>query len=258
MNPSDPVQLIVLADDFGMCHAVNDGIVAAFTEGILTQSTLMVPCPWFREAVDLARRHRIPVGIHYTLTCDWENLGWGPVTKAASLTAGDGCFHRTTAAALAHARHEEMVAEMVAQTERLIATGLSHTHFECHMDCISIAACEEITARYGKRSRQIQIPSGIKFRSIVRLSERDAAVKKAWLLDELAALEPGVHLLVCHCGKPGPELASVTPSTAKAYRWAEEYRTSDLAVLTDPEIRRQVDRLGIRLRSFADVELPAC
>jgi chitin disaccharide deacetylase len=249
------VQLIVLSDDFGMCHAVNEGIVEAFTEGILTQSTLMVPCPWFSEAVALARRHRIPVGIHYTLTCDWEHLRWGPLTRAPSLTDGEGAFHRTVAAALAHARPDEIVAEYAAQTDRLIATGLVHTHFECHMNIIPVAACAEMTRRYGRRSRQLEVPGAIRFASVLRLTERDTAEKKPWLLARLAALTPGVHLLVCHCGRPGPELSSLTPRDAGPYRWTEEYRAADLALMTDPEVRAEIDRLGIRLRSFADADL---
>jgi chitin disaccharide deacetylase len=250
------VQLVVISDDFGMCHAVNTGTVEAFTDGIVTQSTLMVPCPWFDEAVTLAKRHRIPVGIHYTLTCDWEYLRWGPLTRAPSLTNAEGSFHATIAVARAHARGDEVVAEMTAQTDRVLATGLVPTHFDCHMQCISAAACDEIGKRYGKRWRRIGIPDGMALTSMVGLTDRDADVKKRWLMDHLAALQPGVHVLICHCGSPGPELASVTPCSSAVYRWAEEYRASDLAVLTDPHVRAQVDRLGIRLRSFADVEFP--
>jgi hypothetical protein len=39
-------RLVIQADDFGMCHAVNEGIERTFLEGVLTQTTAMPPCPW--------------------------------------------------------------------------------------------------------------------------------------------------------------------------------------------------------------------
>ena len=84
-RPEDRIRLIVQADDFGMCHAVNEGVVEAFLDGILTQATMMVPCPWFAEAADLAHRHGIPVGMHSTLTCEWDAMRWRPLTRGRSL-----------------------------------------------------------------------------------------------------------------------------------------------------------------------------
>ncbi len=64
VNASGDIRLIVRGDDFGMCHAVNQGIAAAFGEGIVTTSSAMAPCPWFGEAVEIARDLRIPLGVH--------------------------------------------------------------------------------------------------------------------------------------------------------------------------------------------------
>jgi predicted glycoside hydrolase/deacetylase ChbG (UPF0249 family) len=49
--------LVVMSDDFGMCEAVNEGIVRASVDGILTDTNLMAPCAAFQEACGLARRH---------------------------------------------------------------------------------------------------------------------------------------------------------------------------------------------------------
>jgi predicted glycoside hydrolase/deacetylase ChbG (UPF0249 family) len=68
------VRLIVQGDDFGMCHAVNVGTMQAFQEGILTQASTMAACPWFTEAAALARESGIPLGVHQTLTCEWDFL----------------------------------------------------------------------------------------------------------------------------------------------------------------------------------------
>src|SRR5437867_10269497 len=58
-------RLIVNADDFGSSEAVNEAVVCAFTEGVLTSCSLMVTGEAFAHAVSLAKAHpRLAVGIH--------------------------------------------------------------------------------------------------------------------------------------------------------------------------------------------------
>ena len=49
--PADARLLIVNADDFGMCHAIDAGILRAFREGIVSSTSLMMPCPWAGHAL---------------------------------------------------------------------------------------------------------------------------------------------------------------------------------------------------------------
>src|SRR5437867_2488730 len=126
------VKLVVQCDDFGMCHAGNLGAVRAFTEGILTQASVMVPCPWFREAARLAKEHAIPVGVHLTLTSEWDYLRWGPLTSGRSLVGADGRFPRTIDAVRETATVEEMTQEFAAQTELFVGEGLVPEYFDCH------------------------------------------------------------------------------------------------------------------------------
>ena len=48
------IRLVVQADDLGMCRAVNEGIENAVADGIVTQTSVMAPTPWFAEGA--ARR----------------------------------------------------------------------------------------------------------------------------------------------------------------------------------------------------------
>jgi len=50
--------LIVNCDDLGSSHAANVAIADSMENGIATSATLMVPCPWAREAADSLRRSR--------------------------------------------------------------------------------------------------------------------------------------------------------------------------------------------------------
>jgi hypothetical protein len=244
------VQLIVQGDDFGMCHAVNTGTVRAFTEGILTQSSTMVPCPWFPEAAHLATEHGLPLGIHSTLTCEWDGLRWAPLTAGKTLRGADGTCVRTVPEAR-EIDPEEATEELVAQAERFLAAGLELTYFDVHMGMSQVPAYTEVSRRYGVPFLYPGVPSSLTFASIKGLSDRPAESKKEWLLGYLERRTPGVHLLVCHCASDDPELAALVRPESPVFPWAREHRVSDLATLTDPDVRAAVDRLGIELTTVA-------
>ena len=62
--PVDARLLIINADDFGICNAVNDAIIQSLKEGVVHSTTLMVPCPWANHAMRfLAQNPEIPFGI---------------------------------------------------------------------------------------------------------------------------------------------------------------------------------------------------
>lgn len=251
MGDEPTIQLVVQSDDLGMCHAVNTGTVAAFVDGIVTQAAMMVPCPWFEEGAALALEHGLPVGVHQTLTCEWDFLRWRPLTAGPSLVGEDGTFRRTVEDAQASITHEEAVAELVAQTDRFLEAGLTINHFCTHMGPIAEGAYAEIAERYGRPYLYPGTPRSLAFESIIWLSPRAADAKLAYLVHRLETLGPGVHLLNAHCATPGDELASITRPGSDTFRWAEEYRRSDLEVLTHPEVRAAVDRLGIQLTTSA-------
>jgi len=58
--------LIVNGDDFGLSPGVNEGILAAHTSGILTSTSMMVFAPAAAEAADAASMHPgLSVGMHF-------------------------------------------------------------------------------------------------------------------------------------------------------------------------------------------------
>ncbi len=253
-----PPQLVVQGDDFGMCHAVNTGTVRAFTEGVLTQASTMVACPWFPEAAALATAHGLPLGIHSTLTCEWDGLRWGPLSGGRSLVEADGTFHRTVDGAR-RADADEATDELVAQTERFLAAQLPLTYFDVHMGLSQLPAYDAVSSRYDVPFLYPGVPASLTFASIKMLSERSAEEKKDWLLGYLERLadRPGVHLLVSHCAADDPELAALVQPDSPVFPWAREYRVSDLAVLTDPDVRAAVDAHGIELVSVATADFTA-
>ncbi len=249
-------QLIIQGDDLGMCHAVNTGTLRAFTDGIVTQASVMVPCPWFPEAAALATEHGLPVGIHATLTCEWDGLRWGPLTGGASLLDDDGRTSHRTVAGAKGADPTEATDELVAQTERFLAAGLDLTYYDVHMGLSQLPAYDAVSTRYGVPFLYPGVPASLSFASIKMLSERPADAKKDWMLGYLERLadRPGVHLLVSHCADDDPELAALVRLDSPVHAWARDYRVSDLAVLTDPDVVGAVESAGIQLVSVATAD----
>ncbi|HYZ93234.1 MAG TPA: ChbG/HpnK family deacetylase [Actinomycetota bacterium] len=250
---SDAIKLVVQCDDFGMCHAGNVGAVEAFKDGILTQASVMVPCPWFREAARLAKEHSLPVGVHLTLTSEWDYLRWGPLTSGRSLVGDDGRLPKTIDAVREKAKQDEMLEEFVAQAELFRGEGLEIGYFDCHMGVVTPEPYAAVCERYG---RPFDYPIGdvaVGFDSIHMLSGRPRAEKIPYLVDRISALEPGKHLIVSHCAVDSDELRSMTSDDAENNEWALEYRVSDLAALTSDEVKKAVADRGAELVSVAEL-----
>src|SRR4051812_15001424 len=80
--PDDARLLMINADDFGMCHSNNEAILEALLNGVVTSTTLMMPCPWSRYAIDILKAHpEIPFGVHLTLVSEFDGFRWGPLSS---------------------------------------------------------------------------------------------------------------------------------------------------------------------------------
>ncbi len=131
-----PRRLIVNADDFGRSAAINQAVVRAHTEGILTTTSLMVNEPACADAVALARQHpRLGVGLHLTLLCGRSALRPEQIPGLVNSHA-----EFPTAPAAAGFRYfflprlrEQLRAEIHAQFEKFHATGLPLDHVNGHL-----------------------------------------------------------------------------------------------------------------------------
>jgi predicted glycoside hydrolase/deacetylase ChbG (UPF0249 family) len=136
--PSDARLLIVNADDFGMCHAVNEAVIRTLGKGVLRSTTLMVPCPWALHAMHFLGEHpEIPFGVHLTALSDGVDYRWGPVTpleKVPSLVDRAGHFYNFEHMPqfLAQVDMDELELEFRAQIEAVLAAGLHPTHLDWH------------------------------------------------------------------------------------------------------------------------------
>ncbi|HXJ16101.1 MAG TPA: ChbG/HpnK family deacetylase, partial [Candidatus Polarisedimenticolia bacterium] len=128
-------ELIVNADDFGLTRGVNEGIVRASQEGILTSATLMANGPAFEDAVDRARQcPRLGVGCHLALV---GGRVVAPREKIPSLADRDGRLPRSIGVLMAKlstglVRTKDIEAEFRAQIEKICRAGIEPTHLDTH------------------------------------------------------------------------------------------------------------------------------
>jgi hopanoid biosynthesis associated protein HpnK len=157
-------KLIVNADDFGISLEVNDAIISAHREGVLTSTSLMVTGEAFDDAVRLARENpRLGVGIHLVTVMGRSAL---PASEIPSLVDSEGNFSNDPINAglkyfFSPRARRELRRELPAQFERFKSTGLPLSHVDGHLHLhvhpvIFLIAIEQ-AAKYGARCMRVPV-----------------------------------------------------------------------------------------------------
>jgi predicted glycoside hydrolase/deacetylase ChbG (UPF0249 family) len=106
--------LITNADDFGFTRDVNEGIVHAHRQGILTATTLMATGAAFDHAVGLARENpELDVGVHLVLV-------------------GSEGYPATVARLVASLGRIRIYDELARQISKVVDAGIRPTHLDTH------------------------------------------------------------------------------------------------------------------------------
>ena len=257
---ADDRLLIVNCDDLGSTHAANIGVYESLREGIATSATLMVPCPWARDA---AARHRgEDVGVHLTLNAELDHYRWGPITHAPSLLDGDGGFPRTLRDVWDHADLDEVRRELRAQIERAILWGFDISHLDSHMGSVQLRpeffdVYLDLAVEFGlplrlsgastERTigfpfRQLAGDEGVVFPDhFVRV--RSGVGSRRDIERAVMELRPGVTEVYVHPAVDSPELRAATPD------WAARVDDHDL-VTSDRSLRSMLERAGVHLVGY--------
>ena len=141
--------IIINADDFGMCRSANEAIFGLFESGSIVSSTIMMPCPEAKAAVQFAVDHpQYAIGVHLTMTNEWgERWPWGPLTDGKSLRNPEGRMWPESDDFEAHCDYDEAVAETVAQIEYCENKGMKPSHVDSHMGAL-----------YGMNGKLLMLP----------------------------------------------------------------------------------------------------
>lgn len=134
-------KLIVNADDFGYCEAVNYGIISSHVNGIVTSTTIMANMMGFNHAVKLLEEFdNLGCGVHMTLSCNKplnDNL--------KTLVDENGRFYRRiNEEVLKKIDLDELYIEFCTQIDKVIESGVKITHLDSHHHVHTIPQFEEV------------------------------------------------------------------------------------------------------------------
>jgi predicted glycoside hydrolase/deacetylase ChbG (UPF0249 family) len=265
--PADARLLIINADDFGMCNAVNEAIFRTLKEGVVQSTTLMVPCPWVSHAMRFLAGHpEIPFGVHLTAIGDSVNYRWRPLTspeKVPSLVDPNGYFYNFEAmpAFLAQVRLDQLEVEFRAQIEAVLSAGLMPTHLDWH--ALRIGGRPDIVDLMIRLAKEYGLALRVMGRASIEkvLSQglpcNDYDFLDSYLLDPvnkssrfaqmLRGLPTGLSEWAVHPGLEDNELLAIEPN-------GKHERQADFDFLISQEAKDIVREEGIILLDYRDLQ----
>jgi predicted glycoside hydrolase/deacetylase ChbG (UPF0249 family) len=260
------IRLIVRGDDIGCAHDVNLAIIACYEKGVLSAAEVMVPCAWFEEAAKMLNKHPgIDVGIHLTLTSEWDNIKWRPLTHAPSLTNADGYFYQVTredwgdwppGTGFLDAKPDlkEVEQELRAQIELAMKKIKNVTHVSSHMGAATVTPeLKEITERLAREYGLVCLGSGTPpVKGIGPDSPWDASASDRIdaFVKTLKALTPGTYMAVEHPGYATSELEGMGHP---GYENVHTHRQGVTEIFTSSKVKEAIKEKGIKLIGYADL-----
>ncbi len=281
--PDDRV-VIFHADDVGMCQASIPAFFDLIEFGLVSCGAVMVPCPWFPLVAERCREQPgVDLGVHLTLTSEWDTLRWGPISTRepdSGLMDDEGYFYRSSEEVGAHGDPGAVQVEMQAQVERALAAGIDVTHVDTHMGAV---AHPKFVSIYVQMALQYRLPpmiprldeagwrevgfdaemAAFAAQFVQELEgqglplldhltglplEEDPGDRIAMTKREIDALPPGLSHLLFHPAQDSPELRAITPN------WRS--RVADYEAFSSEELRRYVRDEGVHVigyRSLRDL-----
>jgi predicted glycoside hydrolase/deacetylase ChbG (UPF0249 family) len=264
--------VIVHADDLGMCQATLPAFADLLDFGLVASGAAMVPCAWFPAVADWCHQHpAADVGVHLTLTSEWQTYRWGPLSTrdpASGLLDLAGYFHSSVAALREQAETDAVAVEMRLQLARARQAGLEPTHLDCHMYAgleppflapyLGLSAAQRLPAmvvRHGPyvgqgrdallASRETQgLP--IFDRLVVMGRHGPPAERVAQAKQLFTQMAPGLTCLLLHPAQDTPELRAIVPD------W--RYRVADYEAFLSVELRQYVRNAGLQVMGYRTLQ----
>ena len=270
--PRDAKLLILHADDLGFAHSANAASFDALDKGVISSASIMVPTPWITEVAAYARAHPdADLGLHLTLTAEWETYRWGSVEskdKVPSLLDPDGTFPNNDSVVGVRAKQAEIELELRAQIQRAMALGIRPTHLDSHMG--SLFTTPALLATYVKIAHEYHLPflalrnnpfggppmplapNDIPLDALIQAFEVGSAEKwKEFYLNAIANLKPGLTEIIVHLGHDDAELQAVTVNQEP---WGSAWRQRDYNVVTSPEFKKALQDNKVILIKWRDLQ----
>lgn len=272
--PKNTKLLIIHADDIGVSHSENTASIYAIEKGSVSSGSIMVPCPWMPEIAAYAKAHpNADLGLHLTLTAEWNQYKWGPVlprTEVPSLVDDKG-FFPDNSGAVAKAKVADIEKELRAQVERAKQFGIDPTHFDTHMG--SVLSTVDIAKVYVKLGHDYKVPvlmSPIVAKMFLNVDVKDLGAEndvladnvimaqpddfkggmKAFYTKAFKGIQPGLNVLLLHAAHSDDEMKAVTVGHPD---YGAEWRQADFDFFTSEECKKLLQENNIKVVTWKEI-----
>ncbi len=259
------IKLIIRGDDMGYSHSGNEALIKCYKDGIEKSIEVIVPSPWFPEAVKLLKENPgVDVGIHLAITSEWENIKWRPISDCQSLKDADGYFFPMIFPNKNYPgksikendwKIEDIEKEFRAQVELALKNIPRVSHISSHMGCTNIAP--EVLAMAKKLAAEYHIDIDLQDLHVQPASydglHKTSAEKLESFTKMLDKLQPGnTYLFVDHPGLDNDELRAIFHI---GYENVAEDRQGVTDLFTNKKLKSIIEERGIVLISYKDLLL---
>jgi predicted glycoside hydrolase/deacetylase ChbG (UPF0249 family) len=270
---SRDAKLVILhADDLGFAHSADVASFDALDKGAISSASIMIPTPWVTEVAAYARTHpNADLGLHLTLTSEWETYRWGstaPASEVPSLLDPDGTLPNEESIVAKRAKPAEVERELRAQIDRAIALGIKPTHLDSHMG--SLFTTPVLFATLIKVAHDYHLPfltlrtnpfggpppplaaNDIPLDAIIIAGAEVPRDKwKEFYLNAIANLKPGITEIIVHLGHDDAELQAVTVNHEP---YGSAWRQRDYDVVNSPEFKKALKDNNVTLIPWRDLK----
>ena len=270
--PAGAKLLILHADDLGAAHSIDAASFDALDKGTVSSASIMMPTPWVTEVAAYARAHpNADLGLHLTLTSEWEKYRWGSVEskdKVPSLLDSAGTFPNEDAPVAQKAKQTEVELELRAQIERALALGIHPTHVDSHMG--ALFTTPQLLATYVKVAHDYHLPFlALRMNPFgtgaMPLAPNDIPLDavivagpdvprdhwKEFYLNAISNLKPGLTEIIVHLGHDDAELQAVTVNHEP---YGSVWRQRDYDVVRSAEFRKALQDNHVILVRWRDLQ----
>ena len=270
--PKDAKLVILHADDLGFAHSADAASFDALDKGAISSASIMIPTPWVTEVAAYAKTHpNADLGLHLTLTSEWETYRWGstaPASEVPSLLDPDGTFPNEESIVAKRAKPAEVERELRAQIDRAIALGINPTHLDSHMG--SLFTTPVLFATLIKVAHDYHLPflalrtnpfggpppplaaNDVPLDAIVIAGSEVPRDKwKEFYLNAIANLKPGITEIIVHLGHDDAELQAVTVNHEP---YGSAWRQRDYDVVNSPEFKKALKDNNVTLIPWRDLK----
>ena len=258
---NDEIYLIIRGDDIGSFHAANVGCIESYRNGIMQTVELMPPCPWFFEAAEMLNENPgLDVGIHLTLTSEWDKIKWRPLTYCPGLTDDAGNFFpmvwknenfpANSSISESDWNINEIEQELRAQIELSLKYVPYCSHLSGHMGFTSLdKSINEVVKKLAKEySLYINMNDVKRFPGWGKDVEFEDRIDA--FCSNLEKMTPGKYLFIEHPAKDFQEMKSVGHINYYDVAIQREWVTR---VFTSEKVKNTIHKKEIKLISYSDL-----